>query len=66
MSRIGVVTDSSALLPASVAAGLGVEVVPVPVTLGGEPFDELTSSVDWFYERLRAGAEATSSQPSPG
>jgi fatty acid-binding protein DegV len=35
------------------------------MTLDGEPFHELTSSVDWFYERLRAGAVATTSQPSP-
>jgi fatty acid-binding protein DegV len=35
------------------------------VALDGEPFDELTSSLDWFYERMRAGAQATTSQPSP-
>jgi fatty acid-binding protein DegV len=40
-------------------------VVPVPVALDGEPFDESMSSLDWFYERLRAGAVATTSQPSP-
>jgi fatty acid-binding protein DegV len=39
--------------------------VPIAVALDGEPFDELTSSLDWFYERLRAGAQATTSQPSP-
>jgi fatty acid-binding protein DegV len=39
--------------------------VPVPVTLDGEPFDEGMSSLDWFYERLRAGAAAATSQPSP-
>ena len=35
------------------------------MALDGEPFDELTSSLDWFYERMRAGAQATTSQPSP-
>jgi fatty acid-binding protein DegV len=35
------------------------------VTLDGETFHELTSSLDWFYERLRAGVSATTSQPSP-
>lgn len=35
------------------------------MTLDGEPVDETTSSLDWFYERLRAGAVATTSQPSP-
>jgi DegV family protein with EDD domain len=43
-----------------------VDVVPVHVALDGEPFDEGMSSLDWFYERLRAGAVATTSQPSPG
>jgi fatty acid-binding protein DegV len=59
-------TDSSSLLSEAAAAGLGVEVVPVPVTLDGAPFDDSLSSLDWFYERLRAGAVATTSQPSPG
>jgi fatty acid kinase fatty acid binding subunit len=63
---VAICTDSSSLLSASEAASLGVDIVPVAVTLAGEPFDELTSSVDWFYERLRAGAVATTSQPSPG
>lgn len=35
----------------------------VPVALDGDPFD---GTVDAFYERLRAGAVATTSQPSPG
>ena len=35
------------------------------MALDGEPFDELTSSLDWFYERMRAGAQATTSQPTP-
>jgi DegV family protein with EDD domain len=40
-------------------------VVPVSIALDGAPFDESLSSLDWFYERLRAGAVATTSQPSP-
>ena len=65
MSSVAICTDSSSLLSASAAARLRVEVVPVPVALDGEPFDEDMSSLDWFYERLRAGAVATTSQPSP-
>jgi fatty acid-binding protein DegV len=38
-------------------------VVPIPVTLDGEPF---AGPVDAFYERLRKGASATTSQPSAG
>jgi fatty acid-binding protein DegV len=65
VSRVALCTDSSSLLSSAAAATLGVDVVPVPVTLDGEPFDEGMSSLDWFYERLRAGAVATTSQPSP-
>jgi fatty acid kinase fatty acid binding subunit len=66
MSMPTICTDSSALLTPSRAASLGVEIVPIAVALDGEPFDELTSSLDWFYERMRAGAQATTSQPSIG
>jgi DegV family protein with EDD domain len=65
MNRIAICTDSSALLSVTAAASLGVEVVPIAVALEGEPFDDLTSSLDWFYERLRAGVAPTTSQPSP-
>jgi fatty acid-binding protein DegV len=64
--KVTLCTDSSSLLDASTAAGLGVDVVPVAVALDGEPYDELTSSIDWFYERIRAGAVAATSVPSPG
>jgi DegV family protein with EDD domain len=64
--KVALCTDSSSLLDASAAAGLGIEVVPVAVALDGEPYGELTSSIDWFYERIRAGAVATTSVPSPG
>lgn len=35
----------------------------VPVTLGGHDFD---GPIDVFYERMRTGVVATTSQPSPG
>lgn len=65
MNRVALCTDSSSLLSPAAAASLGVEIVPVPVMLDDEPFDDMMSSLDWFYERLRAGATATTSQPSP-
>jgi len=39
--------------------------VPIPVALDGRPFDDTTELVDDFYSRLRDGALATTSQPSP-
>jgi len=65
VSTVGICTDSSSLISAPAAASLGVDVVPIAVTLDDEPFDELTSSLDWFYARLRAGARVTTSQPTP-
>jgi len=64
-SLVAICTDSSSLLPAASAERLGVDVVPIAVALDGEPFDERTSSLDEFYGRLRSGAVATTSQPSP-
>lgn len=65
MNETGICTDSSALLPAAVADRFGVEVVPIAITIEGQPFDE-SGPLDDFYERLDRGAEVTTSQPSPG
>jgi DegV family protein with EDD domain len=59
-------TDSSAQLPPHVAAALGVDLVPVAIALDGDSWDETELDVDLFYDRLRRGARATTSQPSPG
>jgi DegV family protein with EDD domain len=59
-------TDSSAQLPPQLAAALEVDVVPVGITLDGEPYDETELDADLFYTHLRRGARATTSQPSPG
>lgn len=59
---IALCTDSSSLLTPAAAAEIDVEIVEVPVTLGGEPFD---GPIDVFYERLRTGVVATTAQPSP-
>jgi fatty acid-binding protein DegV len=64
VNRVAICTDSSSLLPETSAASLGVTVVPVAMTLDGRPYDERTSSIEWFYERLRAGAVVTTAYPS--
>jgi len=63
LTRNALCTDSSALLSVAAAAELGVDVVPIAVALDGEPFE---GSADTFYARMRAGAVATTSQPSLG
>lgn len=66
MSAVALCTDSSALFPDGLAARLGVTVVPIAITLDDGPFDEHDDGLDDFYARLAAGAEVTTSQPSPG
>lgn len=66
MNEVAVCTDSSALLPVHVADRLGITVVPIAITLDGEPFDDRKDAIDDFYARLSNGAQATTSQPSPG
>ena len=62
LSRVGLCTDSSSLISPVAAAALEVSVVPVPVALDGRPFE---SSVDAFYDRMRAGSAATSHSRAP-
>ena len=66
MSTVAICTDSSALFPAGVAEQLGVTVVPIAITLDGGPYEERDDAIDDFYARLTAGAQVTTSQPSPG
>jgi fatty acid-binding protein DegV len=65
MTEVAVCTDSSSLLTPAAAAALEVDVVRVAVALDGEPVDGEADLED-FYERMRGGAIATTSQPSPG
>jgi len=64
---IGLVTDSNAMLPASLAARLGVRVVPLIVTVADKTMVE-NSSIDLgaFYRQLRAGTTVTTAAPAPG
>lgn len=63
---IGLCTDSSAQLPASVVAELELEVVPIGITVDGVPYEESDLDVERFCARLSEGIRATTSQPSPG
>jgi fatty acid-binding protein DegV len=66
MNEVGICTDSSALFPVGAVDRLGITVVPIAITLDGEPFDAREDAIDDFYARLSDGARATTSQPSPG
>ncbi|MGH8986350.1 MAG: DegV family protein [Acidimicrobiia bacterium] len=61
------VTDSGAQLPAALRDRYRVRVVPLTVVLDGRPFREgIDLTTGDFYARLRAGAEVSTSAPSPG
>ena len=64
---VRIVTDSNTMIPLALAAELGITVVPLIVSIGG---DELAEDADLdlpeAYRRLRAGEQATTSAPAPG
>lgn len=64
--RVAVVTDSTASLPAGVAASYGIRVVPVSVVLGETAYDEGSISPARIAQVLKDGSAAvTTSRPSP-
>jgi hypothetical protein len=65
---IGVCTDSGSQLPLPLASRLGIEVVPLTVTIGDREFLEgVDLDVDELYDLLAEGSgELTIAQPSPG
>lgn len=67
MSKVAVVTDSTAEIPSDLAEALDLRVVPMSVTFGDDSFiSRLTITTEDFYARLAASsALPTTSQPSP-
>ena len=68
MGRVGIVTDTTACVPAPLAAELGIEAIPVFLTIGDQVFEDgSTGPTAAFYETLRTSSEpATTAAPSPG
>jgi len=67
MSKVAIVTDSTANIPASMLQNLPVSVVPLHVIFGHETFyDGVTIQSDDFYTRLQTSkVNPSTSQPSP-
>jgi len=65
---IGIATDSNSQIPPDLAARLGIEVVPLTVTVDGVAHQEgVDLDADGFYARLESGTpQVATSQPSPG
>lgn len=66
MSNIAIVTDSNSGITQVQAKELGVCVLPMPFMVDGETFfEDITLSRETFFEKLSAGADIITSQPSP-
>lgn len=66
MKKIGVVTDSHSSISQEQAAKMGIKVLPMPFYIGEECFYEgINLSREEFLEKLEAGVNFTTSQPSP-
>ncbi|MEY8396699.1 DegV family protein [Lachnospiraceae bacterium 45-P1] len=66
MKSIGIITDSHSSISQEEAANRGIFVLPMPFYIDGECFYEgLTLSRKTFFEKMGAGAQITTSQPSP-
>ena len=68
MSRVGIVTDSTACIPAELAAERRIEVVPLYLAFGERIYlDGMSSDTAEFYETLRTARQApTTAAPPPG
>ncbi len=67
MERVAVVTDSNSGITQKEGRGLGISVLPMPFMIDGETyFEDISLTQEEFYERLRAGADISTSQPVAG
>lgn len=67
MSKVAIVTDSTAYLPAELTRGLAITTVPLQVIWGEETYrDGIDITPEQFYKRLpESKINPTTSQPSP-
>jgi len=65
MSRIAIVTDSTAYLPTELLKKLEISVVPLQVQWNGKTYDEADPQATDVLQALRNGELATTSRPSP-
>ena len=63
---VAVMTDSNSGISVEEGKKMGVYVIPMPIHIDGKVYYEgLDLSQDYFYQRMTAGAEMFTSQPSP-
>ena len=68
MSKVGIITDSTAYIPDELVAKHNIRIAPAVVIWSGEEFrDGIDIKINDFYDRLAVDKELpTTSQPSPG
>lgn len=67
MKKTAIVTDSNSGITPAEAEGLGIYLVPMPFFIDGELFYEgVNLSHEDFYSKMAAGADISTSQPTPG
>ncbi|MBQ7065977.1 MAG: DegV family protein [Lachnospiraceae bacterium] len=66
MSKIAIMTDSNSGITQKQAEEMGISVLPMPFMIDGQTYLEGVSLThEEFYEKLEAGADISTSQPSP-
>lgn len=66
MSKIAICTDSNSGITQAQAEELGVAVLPMPFMISEQTyFEDINLTQDEFYEKLKDGADISTSQPSP-
>lgn len=66
LANIAIVTDSNSGITQTEAKALGLHVLPMPFMINEETFfEDIDLSQEEFYERLAAGDNVVTSQPSP-
>ena len=66
MAKIAIVTDSNSGITQNQAKEMGISVLPMPFMIDEETYyEDITLTQAEFYERLAAGANVVTSQPTP-
>ena len=66
MGKVAVVTDSNSGITQAQGTELGIFVLPMPFMIDEEQFfEDVNLTQEQFYEKLEAGANVVTSQPSP-
>lgn len=67
MAKVAILTDSNSGITQEQGKELGISVLPMPFFIDGEQFyEDINLTQEQFYEKLKADADISTSQPSVG